>query len=145
MEDPISHCQRVEKELNETKQKLDATTQKLDGTIEKMENMEKMKDNTHDFLRWYLELGLDNLAIKFAKMIKKKVGRKRYSDLSEKEGSDDSNHSTHDLVRQVQPIVAKPKRLLELNIEGIEEGHAKLLKDLGEVSSRHSSHSTSII
>ncbi|KAL9078531.1 MAG: hypothetical protein Q9157_002554 [Trypethelium eluteriae] len=136
---------RVENELRETKEKLDKTTEKLDETMQKVTRMEENEVESNQHLRWYLQLGLDNLAIKFAKVVKKKASRKRYSDLSEKEETDDGNHSTIDLVRQVQPIAAKPRRLVELDIEGIEEGHAEVLKDLSEVSSRHESHSTSIV
>ena len=142
IKDPISQCQRVETELRETNEKLDKVTEKLNETTERMK---KMEIDTHDLRRSNLELALDNLAIKFAKLIKKKVSRKRYSDLLEKEGPDNSNHSINGLIRQVQPLVANPKRLVELNIEGIEERHIELLKDLSEVSSRHKSHSISIV
>ena len=132
---------KVTKMLDETTEKLDETTEKT----EKMEKMERKEIDIHDPLRSRLDRALDNLAIEFAKLIKKKVSRKIYSDLLEKEGPDNSNHSINGLIRQVQPLVANPKRLVELNIEGIEEHHIELLKDLSDVSSRYKSHSISII
>ena len=132
---------KVTKMLDETTEKLDETTEKT----EKMEKMERKEIDIHDPLRSRLDRALDNLAIEFAKLIKEKVSRKIYSDLLEKEGPDNSNHSTNGLIRQIQPLMANPKRLIELNIEGIEEHHIELLKDLSDVSSRYKSHSISII
>ncbi|KAL9088888.1 MAG: hypothetical protein Q9165_005945, partial [Trypethelium subeluteriae] len=131
-------CQPVEERLRETKEKLDETNKRLDETMEKLE---RKNDAIHEILRSRLQREFDNLAIKFAKMIMRKVGRKRCSDLTESERTDDDNHSTNDLVRQVQPFAANPRRLVELDIEGIQEGHAELLKDLSEIMIRRNKKS----